>query len=171
MTSDAGLEAWQEHTSAFDRVQAVAETIKSPQSAAEIAATAGVAENTARNHLERLVEMNVLLQEEKNRTAVYYPDPLHTRAQTLRELVDTHDQGALLELKSELQATIERWQSTYAVDSPDALRATAAETETVEETQTIRHTANDWELIQYRLSIVDEAIRHYAAFSRDGVSA
>lgn len=57
-----GVEAWKERTTAFDRVRSVAESASGPQTVPEIAADAAVAENTARNHLDRLVAMNVLVR-------------------------------------------------------------------------------------------------------------
>lgn len=65
MNDAPGVETWKEHTSAFDRVRSVAETVSQPQSAATIADEALVAENTARKHLERLVDIHVLLQTDR----------------------------------------------------------------------------------------------------------
>ncbi|MCH7660396.1 MAG: ArsR family transcriptional regulator, partial [Euryarchaeota archaeon] len=107
MVGDApGIEAWKEQTSAFDRVRSVAGSVSKPRSASYIATEAYVAENTARNHLERLVEMNVLLESEKGGTSMYSPDPLHIRMQTLRDLLDTYDHDDLIRLKTDLQERI-----------------------------------------------------------------
>jgi predicted ArsR family transcriptional regulator len=62
MTDSTGVEAWKEQTTAFDRIQSVASAVSQPQLVSHIAAEAHVAENTARNHLTRLVELNVLLR-------------------------------------------------------------------------------------------------------------
>lgn len=170
--SDPGIDAWKEQTSAFDRVRSVAQTVTEPRSASWIAEEAAVSENTARGHLQRLVEMNVLRAFEDGTTTTYVPDPLHTRMQTLRELIDEYDHDGLLDLKAGLQAEIESWQDEYGVDSPEELRALAAETETHKETVAIRRTADDWELTAYRLGIVEEAIEHYTAYSgRDSALA
>ena len=126
MTEAPGVDDWKQHTTAFDRVQSVATTVSDPKSAADIADEAHVAENTAREHLERLAEMNVLLKTDDQGTTLYAPDPLHTRMQTLRELLDAHDHDGLLALKVDLQAQIETWQAEYDVDSPTALRTQAA---------------------------------------------
>jgi len=160
---------WKQHTTAFDRVRSVATTVSDPKPAAAIADEAHVAENTARDHLERLAEMNVLLKTDDEGTTLYAPDPLHTRMQTLRELLDAHDHDGLLALKVDLQAQIETWQAEYDVDAPTALRTQAAAVETADETRSIQQVAREWELVAYRLDIVDDAIENYATYTRAAV--
>lgn len=162
----SGVEAWKAETTAFDRVRSVAETVSEPRSAAWIAEEAAVAENTAREHLARLVDMNVLLESDQEGPATYTIDPLYARAQTLRELLDEHDHDGLIELKEELQERIEAWQTEYDVGSPSQLRELAANTDDVEATRAIRKTASDWELVAYRLSVAEDAIENYATYSR-----
>lgn len=163
----AGVEAWKEHTTAFDRVQSVATTVSQPRSASYIADEAYVAENTARDHLERLVGLNVLLKTERDDGAVYSPDPLHTRIQTLRDLLEEHNRNGLIDLKAELQSQLEEWKDGYGVNSPSALRAQAAETDTAAQTRDLKKTASDWELAQYRLSILEDAIENYGTYTQD----
>jgi hypothetical protein len=163
----AGVEAWKEHTTAFDRVQSVATTVSKPRPVSYIADEAHVAENTARNHLERLVNLNVLLKTEHDDGALYSPDPLHTRIQTLRDLLEEHDRNDLIELKVELQSQIEDWEANYGVDSPRDLRAQAAETDTASQTRDLQKTASEWELALYRLSILEDAIENYATYTQD----
>lgn len=162
-----GVEAWKKQTSAFDRVRSVAGTVSGPQPVSYIATEAHVAENTARSHLERLVEMNVLMKRDIGGAAMYEPDPLHTRVQTLRDLLDEYDHDGLLQLKAELQEQVETWAREYGVESPEALRRRAAESDDAAETREIRETANDWALLLYRLDIVEQAIENYTAYSRD----
>ncbi|AHG00636.1 hypothetical protein HALLA_19425 [Halostagnicola larsenii XH-48] len=167
MDEDApGIDAWKAQTSAFDRVRSVTETVSEPRPASYIANEAYVAENTARDHLERLAEMNVLLKTERDGTTFYSPDPLHTRMQLLRDLLDSHDRDELIQLKADLQTEIETWREEYAVDSPDELRGCAAETDESEETRAVLQTAGDWELVRYRLEAVEDAIEHYATYTR-----
>jgi len=162
-----GVEAWKEHTTAFDRVQSIATTVSRPRPASYIADEAHVAENTARDHLERLVNLNVLLKTERDDGSLYSPDPLHTRMQTLRDLLEEHDRNGLIELKAELQSHIEDWQADYSVVSPDDLRAQAAETDTAAQTRELKKIASEWELARYRLSILDDAIRNYTTYTQD----
>ena len=166
MTENApGVDAWKQQTSAFDRVRSVAGTVSQPQPAAYIAEEAHVAENTARDHLERLAEMNVLLKTDREGTTMYAPDPLHTRMQTLRDLLDSHDHDGLLELQADLQERIETWQDSYDLTSPEALREQAADADSAAETREIRQTARDWELVAYRLQIVGDAIENYTTYT------
>jgi DNA-binding transcriptional ArsR family regulator len=162
-----GIETWKEHTSAFDRVRSIAETVSQPRSASHIADESLVAENTARNHLERLVDMHILLKTDREGRALYTPDPLYLRVQTLRELLDEYDHEGLIELKEELLEQIETWREEYDVTAPEELRERAAEAEALEQTSDIRTTANDWELAVYRLAIVEDAIANYATYRRD----
>lgn len=168
MTDHApGVEAWKEHTTAFDRVQSVATTVSKPQQASYIAAEAHVAENTARDHLERLVNLNVLLKTERDNGALYSPDPLHTRMQTLRDLLEEHDHEGLVKLKIELQSQIETWETDYNAASPDELRTRSAETDTASQTRELKETARNWELALYRLSVLEDAIENYAIYTTD----
>jgi hypothetical protein len=164
---EPGVDAWKEQTSAFDRVQSIATAVTRPRSVAYIAAEAHVAENTARDHLERLVDLNVLLEHDRDGARLYEPDPLHTRLQTLRDLLAEHDRDGLIQLKAELQSRIEGWHDEYGADSPADLRRQAAESETAAQTRDLRNTANDWDLLQYRLAIVEDAIENYGEYDRD----
>lgn len=168
MTDDApGVTAWIEQTSAFDRVHSVATTVSQPQPASYIGEEAHVAENTARDHLARLVDMNVLLKSDEEGTALYSPDPLHTRMQTLRNLLEDHDHDGLIELKADMQEQIAVWKRDYDADSPEELRERAAETTEAEATRDVVKVASDWELVLYRLSVVEDAIENYTTYSRD----
>jgi len=162
-----GIAAWKKETSAFDRVQSVASTVSQPRPASYIAEQAHVAENTARDHLERLVGLNILLKSDETGTTHYSPDPLHTRIQTLRDLLDRHDRNGLIQLKADLQERLEGWRDEYGVDSPDSLRDRAASTDTAADTRDIEQTARDWELVEYRLSIVEDAIENYTTYTQD----
>jgi predicted ArsR family transcriptional regulator len=172
MTDDqSDVSRWVEETTAFDRVQSVATALSTPASAAEVAAEAAVAENTARAHLDRLVEMNVLRSADRDGSTVYAPDPLHTRVQTLRDLLSAHDHDGLVALQAQLQERIEGWHEEFGVDDPETLRATAATTETAAETRRRREVAADWETTAHRLSVVTDAVENYETYTRDPVSA
>ncbi|MFB6194494.1 MAG: ArsR family transcriptional regulator [Halobaculum sp.] len=162
---EPGVEAWKRHTTAFDRVRSVATTVGEPRSASWIADEAAVAENTARGHLDRLVELGVLRATEEGVTR-YAPDPLHTRTQAIRELLDEYSHDGLVGLKRELQEQIAAWRAEYGVESAAALRECAAETDDAAETRAVRRTANEWELLAYRLELIEDAISNYAAYTR-----
>jgi predicted ArsR family transcriptional regulator len=165
MTDASGTERWKEHQSAFDRVRSVAVTVSEPRSAAWIAEQAHVAGNTARDHLQRLVEMNVLQTVTGETATRYAPDPLYTRMQALRDLLDGRDRDDLLALRGDLQEQVEHWQGAYDAQSPSDLREQAAHADTAAETRAMRQTANDWDIVAYRLRLVEDAIEHYASYT------
>jgi predicted ArsR family transcriptional regulator len=165
MTDAPGTDSWKAHQSAFDRVRSVAVTVAEPRSADWIAEQAHVAGNTARDHLQRLVEMSVLRTVTGETATQYEPDPLYTRLQALRDLLDGRDRDDLLALRADLQEQVEAWQSEYDVESPSDLRERAAHAETAAETRTMRQTANDWDIIAYRLRLVEDAIEHYTSYT------
>ena len=163
----SGVRAWKEHTTAFDRVQSVGTTVSKPRPASYVADEAHVAENTARDHLERLVDLSVLLKTERDGGTLYSPDPLHVRIRTVRDLLEEHDRDGLIDLKIELQSRIEDWETDYSVDAPDGLRSRAAETDTAPRTRELKRTARDWELARYRLSVLEDAIEYYETYTSD----
>ena len=89
ITNESGAELWKEHQNAFDRVRAVAVRVSEPKPADWIAEQAHVAGNTARDHLQLLVEMNVLRTATGGNATRYEPDPLYTRMQALRDFLNT----------------------------------------------------------------------------------
>jgi predicted ArsR family transcriptional regulator len=157
---------WREHTSAFDRVRTVALSLSEPRTAAWIAGEALVAENTARDHLERLVDMRMVQTRASGTGTTYYPDPVYVRTREIRSLVEDHDRDALLELAADLKADIEAWADAYDGTSSDEIRAEAARPDRSEaETRERRRVASDWEHARYRLSLVEDALDRYGEFT------
>ncbi|WP_438267445.1 DUF7342 family protein [Haladaptatus halobius] len=68
-------------------------------------------------------------------------------------------------MRADLQEQIESWQNEYAVESSDELREMAAQVETAAETCELRRVANDWDIVQYRLRLIEDAIEHYSDYS------
>lgn len=163
--AESWVEEWKANESAFDRVRSVAVTLSQSRTADWIAEQAAVAGNTARSHLERLVDMNVLEAVANDGATRYRPDPLYTRMRALRDILDGRDRDDLVELRAELQEQVETWQDEYGADSPDDLREQAATAKTSDRTRELRHAANDWEIVRYRLGLVEEAIDRYAEYS------
>lgn len=162
----SGDAAWTEHTSAFDRVRSVALSLSEPRPASWIADEALVAENTARRHLERLADLHVLATDTTGSAVTYYPDPVYVRTRDIHDLVAEYDRGELTELAANLKADIESWEDEYGVASPDELRSTAAAEDTsADEAMEWRHTASDWELTTYRLSLIEDALSRYDEYS------
>ena len=159
---------WKEHASAFDRVKSVTMTLSEPRPAPWIAEEAAVSPNTARDHLRRLIDLGVVTATEKDGTRRYYPDPLYTRLRDVRELLKETTKRELSEHAADLKNDIAAWQTEYNADSPDALRERAAADDvSAEEAYEFVRIASDWELVQYRLSLVQDAIENYDTWTSD----
>ena len=158
-------DVWTEQMSAFDRVYSVAISVSGPTSVVDVAAEADVAETTARTHLERLVEMTVLLKCDEKIPTTYEPDPLYTRIQTLRDLLADHDYDNLLNLQANLEDRVDAWRTEYDVNSPEGLREQIVESTNSTTKCEMRQAANDWELVRYRLTIIEDAIENYAIYT------
>jgi len=163
--SARGVEAWTDHTTAFDRVRSIVEGLDQPRTAQYIADAAAVSETTAHNHLTRLAEMNVIRTVAGEDATRYEPDPLYARFRTLRRLIADHNHEELLELKADLQAQIEDAKQQHGVESPTALREQATAADTAAETMDCIEAASDWALTRYHLSIVDDAIDNYTEYA------
>lgn len=162
---------WTEHATAFDRVRSVAQTLTRPRTAAWVAEEALVSPTTAHDHLDRLVDLNVVREVPGEDAVRYEPDPLHVRLQTLRELLDEYTREELVELKAELQEEIAALQDEFDAESPAELRDRAADAGTADETARLGEAAGEWDLLAYRLSVVEEAIANYAEYTRDHAPA
>lgn len=162
--SKPGIDAWKEHAIPFDRVLSVSQSLSTPRPASWIATEAAVSESAARSYLERLVELSILLEYEEAGTVTYGPDPLYVRFQIVRELLDEHDFNDLVSLKEDLQAQTETWRDKYEVGSPDELKELATGTDNTEQATEIRRTATEWEVTEYRLSVVKGVIDNYDTY-------
>lgn len=164
MTADAnpGIERWIEETSAFDRVRSVAFAMQQPRTAGQIADSAHVSEKTARGHLRRLVEMDVLLETAADGPTTYYPDPGYMRYREVRTLAREHDRDELTEIVATLKGDIEGWQDEYDVAGPDALRTSVADADVSEAAVYDRQQiAEDWEYTEHRLGLIRDAFAQY----------
>lgn len=160
--SNSGIERWIEETSAFDRVRSVAFALQHPRTAGQIADSAHVSEKTARGHLRRLVEMDVLLEAATDGPTTYYPDPGYMRYREVRTLAREHDRDELMELVATLKGDIEDWQAEYDVESADELRVSVTGADISEAAVYDRQQqAEDWEYTVYRLGLIRDALAQY----------
>lgn len=162
--SNPNLETWIEHTSPFERVWSVIQPVSEPRSANWVASEAAVADETARTHLDQLVEVGVLVADTDTVPKTYAPDPIYQRFQTIRELLAEHDRDGLEQLKANLQDHIATWQANYEAESPAALRKRAAAEDDPEKTASFRRTAADWDLAEYRLKVINQVLRNYDTY-------
>lgn len=151
-----GVEAWIEHTTSAERVRAVILTASQPQTAGQIAEEAVVPVEDARDHLEDLVNRGILLENADREMSVYWADPDYTRSQTIQELLDTHDEEELVELRDDLLNQVEMWKSKYNVENPAELRESLDDTKSSAKMKNIRRTVYEWELIEYRLDVLTD---------------
>jgi predicted ArsR family transcriptional regulator len=164
MTNDSspGIERWIEETSAFDRVRSVAFALQQPQTAGQIADSAHVSEKTARGHLRRLVEMDVLLEDTEDGPTTYYPDPGYMRYREVRTLARENDRDELTELVATLKGDIGDWQGEYDVETAEDLRVSVADADVSEaEVYERQKVAEDWEYTEYRLDLIRDALAQY----------
>jgi len=162
------INTWKEHASAFDRVKSVTMTLSEPRSAPWIAEQAAVSANTARDHLRRLVELSVVTETDEDGTSHYYPDPLYTRLRDIRALLEETTKQELAEQATELKNDIAAWKTEYDAATPDTLRERAAAgTASAEKAYELTQTASDWELAQYHLSLIQDAITNYDTWESD----
>jgi predicted ArsR family transcriptional regulator len=156
------VETWKEHASAFDRVKSVTMTLSEPRPASWVATEAAVSPNTARDHLRRLVDLGVVTASADNGARHYYPDPLYTRLRDVRELLQETTKRDLSEQAAELKDDIAAWEAEYDAESPETLRERAIEDDVAaERAHKLVEAASDWELVRYRLSLVQDAIENY----------
>lgn len=160
-----GERAWKENTTALDRVRSVVLAVSKPRPAEYIAEEAAVSIEITRDHLDSLVELAVVLEHNADNQSRYSPDPLYTRFQSIRTLLDAHDRDGLIELRDELETQIDGWRDEYGVDSPDTLRNHADTPESSRDTGDLHGTAHEWELVEYRLSIVTDVIGRYDTYT------
>ena len=162
MESDRGRETWIDETTAFDRVRSVAFTLQQPRAAGQIAEDAHVSEKTARSHLQRLVEMDVMLAETGSGPTTYYPDPAYMRYREIRALAREHDRDELTEIVARLKGDIEEWRDEFDVETSDELLASVADDNVSErEVYERQRVAEDWEYTEYRLELIKDALSQY----------
>lgn len=158
----SGTDRWIEATSAFDRVRSVAFALQRPRTAGQIADSAHVSEKTARGHLRRLVEMDLMLEDGGDGPTTYYPDPGYTRYREVRALARDHHRDRLMEMAGTLKGDIERWQDEYDVDDVTQLRVSATDADVIERAVYDRQrAAEDWEYTAYRLDLIRDALEQY----------
>ena len=161
-----GVEAWRERTTEFERVLSVASSLDRPRTASWISDEACVGKSVAGETLDQLADLNVLLKNEREGESTFEPDPLYSWTQALRELLTENDLNGLIEQRAKMNDQIEGWRDEYGVGSPEELRDLVAEADEGARAVDIRESADDWELIRYRLSVVEDAIENYETYNR-----
>jgi hypothetical protein len=152
------VESWTDEMTARERVETIATTLSDPRTVNWVAEQAEVQWETAKKHLDALVESGQLLVTDENK---YVPDPTRAYFDRLRELILTNDRG---ELRGELEAIAERieeWQTTYDVTTPEELEATLADDLAPDEIRERRRILRRWENSQGSRETIRAALRLY----------
>ncbi|WP_089650181.1 DUF7342 family protein [Halobacterium hubeiense] len=167
-----GEEAWKAETKAIERVISVALSLDRPRTADWIADEAAVAPQTARDHLASLSELSIITQTTARGVTKYQLDTAYMRFREVSEYVEKYEKDHLMDVADEAQEQIQETKQRYEVEDSDELRAKATEPETTSsEIQEYKKAASEWETLEYRLDVIEEAIERYDEFSRPEVHA
>ena len=150
-----------DHTAKVERIREVAMTVREPKNAGEIAATAGVARNTAEKYLTQLVEADKLTTIQRGRESCYYPDPVTQYFDQIRDLVNNYQKDELTAELGAIRDDIDEWKDQYDVGSTDELRTTVGDDIPVSERRQRRHDADDWEYYKHQATLIKQAIQLY----------
>lgn len=167
-----GTDRWKRQTKGIERIIDVALTLEEPSTAGRIADEALVSEQTARDHLELLADLGVVTATTARGVTKYRPDATWLRFQEVSAMVDRHSRDELLDHVEDHHERIQDIKERYGVESPDGLRAKAAEDDTpVEDVREYRQVASEWETLEYELDTLREALDRYEEFDRASATA
>jgi predicted ArsR family transcriptional regulator len=122
-------------------------SVSNPRSADYVANEAAVSKETAKDHLDSLVDLTIVLEHDVDERTMYGPDPLYTRFQTIRNLLNAHDRDGLIEIRDDLRDQVQTW-----------LRDRAAGRESSPASEEPHRVVNEWELVEHRLGLIKVAI-------------
>lgn len=136
------VEAWTESMTARERVETIATTLDQPRTANWIAEQSAVKWDTAKKHLDNLVDAGIVVMTADDE---YRPDPTRAYFDTLRDLILNNSQEALRGELESIAERVEEWKTEYDVDSVDELEATLAEDRPPEAISERRRVLRQWE--------------------------
>ena len=154
------VEPWTESMTARERVETIATTLDEPRTANWVADQAEVKWDTAKKHLDNLVDAGTLLVTGDDK---YVSDPTKVYFDTLRELILNNSQEDLRAELEAIAARIHEWKTEFDIESIDELEATLAEDQHPEDISERRRVLRRWEnslrtrqTIQTALSLYDD---------------
>lgn len=161
------LEEWKDETAGVDRVITVALSVKQPRTVDWISDQAEVSPSTARDHLERLVELHVLSAVEQRGAKTYFPDSAYQRFREVSQLVEEHTRDEIERITIGAKEDIEEIKEKYDVESPEELRKLATEEATTStDAREYFKKASEWDTHLHMLSIAKDALERYDEFSQ-----
>ena len=153
------VDDWTTAMTARERVQSIAETIPEPRTPNWVAEQAEVKWDTAKKHLEDLVEQGLVLKTDEGR---YYSDPSRAYFDHLRDLIIENDKDRLREELAAIAEEIEGWREEYDVETLDELETSLGDDSlTVEEIHDRRRVARQWEENQQYRDLFTTALSLY----------
>ena len=151
---------------AADRVQWVADALDQPRTAGWVAEEADVSPATARKYLERLADDRRVRRIEDGSQTRYAPDRVTRYLEEVRETYESHTADELAETLGSIRERIDTWRAEYDVSTPNELRATIADVSR-EDGERRREVALEWEHLQSRVGVVEDALSLYDRFPAD----
>ena len=162
--SDAPTQTWTDGLSAAERVEAVALTVGEPRTANWIASEAEVAHETATKYLKRLTDDGKLSADARGQQTTYEPDPVGQYLIEMRELYEQHSPHDLAASLEEMNEQIRTWKSEYDVETPNELRASLGRIDDIADEHGRRQAAQEWDHLETRRRLVEDALRLYDRF-------
>lgn len=152
------VEQWTESTTARERVETIATTLSTPRTTNWIATQAGVEWDTAKTHLESLVDAGLVLVTEDDR---YVADPTRAYFDRLRNLILTNGRDELRDELTGIADRIDDWKTAYDVASSEELEASLADDLPPEEIRERRRVLRRWENSIRSRETIRNALRLY----------
>ncbi|SFK58101.1 hypothetical protein SAMN04487950_0008 [Halogranum rubrum] len=154
-----------------ERIRAAARTLRTPRTASWVAKETEVSVKTAQKYLDQLVEDNVLRTVEQGEQTLYCVDQLMATYREVATLQREHSRQDLTSGLESMRAKVSDWKQSYDVESPGELRASIADVDDADESETRQDIASEWEHLLDRITIVRAALNEYDwATERDSIS-
>ncbi|ELZ31322.1 hypothetical protein C474_08472 [Halogeometricum pallidum JCM 14848] len=169
--NDEPARSWTDDLSAAERVEAVALTVSEPRTANWIAAEAEVAHETAAKYLKRLTDDGKLNADARGQQTTYEPDPVGQYLIEVRELYEEHSPDELAASLEAMNEQIRTWKREYDVETPNELRASLGRIDDVADERERRQAAREWDHLETRRRLVEDALRLYDRFPGERPSA
>lgn len=155
-----------------ERIRAAARTLRTPRTASWVANETETSVKTAQKYLDQLVEDNVLRTVEQGAQTLYCVDQLMATYREVATLQREHSRQELTNALESMRAKITEWKQLYDVETPGELRASIADVDDADESETRQDIASEWEHLADRTLVVRAALTEYDwATERDSISA
>lgn len=159
--NEAAIETWIETTDGFDRVEAVVQQTREPETAATIAEHAHVSESTARKHLSRLVDLGVASAVQTGRGTRYVRNEDHYLMERVADLQREYTREELVDEIAEMKADVDAYRDCYGIDSPEELAIAPESADEATEDADGREPWSDvadWQATRTNLAIAQTAL-------------